>query len=119
MTTQSKTASMTIGPLQIGIIITALITAVCHLILISSLTQSPPDPMFILNGLGYLALLIVYFLPLPIARQYHGLIRWVFIAFTAITILGWVVIGLRIPLGYLTKLDELVLIVLLWLDKPR
>jgi hypothetical protein len=97
--------------LQIGIILLALATALIHLSL------SFPDPVFILNGLGYLALTVAYFLPQ--LKAYHATVRWVFIGFAAVTIIAWVAIGMRTPLGYITKLIELVLIALLWMDKPQ
>jgi hypothetical protein len=109
---------------QIGIVITAVITALIHLIALNifmiQITGSI-DILFTLNGLGFLVLLAAYFLPNPILQKYHAFIRWAFIAFTVITILAWVVMGDKsLPagaLGYLTKLDELILIILLFLDR--
>ena len=102
------------GALQIGIIILALATAVIHFSLLF------PDTLFILNGLGYLTLLAVYFLPIDFLRERHNLVRWLFIAFTGVTILGWIVIGDTSwpdgALGYVTKLIEVGLIVLLFVD---
>ena len=73
--------------------------------------------MFLLNGIGYLVLLAAYYLPLPVARNYPGLVRWAFIAFTAVTIIGWVAIGARNSIAYIDKLVEAALIVLLLTDK--
>jgi hypothetical protein len=104
-----------LGALQIGIIVLTLITAIIHFTLLF------PDPVFILNGLGYLALLAAYFLPLPVAKDNRGLVRWIFMGFVAVTILAWVAIGDKSwpdgALGYITKLVELVLIALLWNDR--
>jgi len=103
------------GPKQIAIVILTLATAFIHFSLLF------PDTLFILNGLGYLVLLGAYFLPLPFIKDYHGLVRWVFIGYILVTILAWVVIGDKsLPagmLGYVTKLIEIVLVVLLWTDK--
>jgi len=96
------------GGLQIGILLLAVATSLIHL------TLSFPDPVFILNGLGYLALAAAFFLPQ--LKAYHATVRWVFIGFAAVTIIAWVAIGMRTPLGYLTKVIELVLIALLWMD---
>jgi len=96
------------GGLQIGIILLAAATALIHL------TLSFPDPIFILNGLGYLTLTAAFFLPQ--LKTYHATVRWVFIGFTAVTIIAWVAIGMRTPLGYVAKLIELALIALLWMD---
>jgi hypothetical protein len=100
------------GPLQIGIILLTAATAIIHLSL------GLPDPaqfwMFILNGLGYLTLLVAFFLP-PL-KQLHSLVRWVLILFAAVTIVAWVLIGQKYWLGYTTKLIEVVLIVFLFMD---
>lgn len=102
------------GALQIGIIILTLATALIHISLLF------PDVLFILNGLGYLTLLAAYFLPIKFLRDRHNLVRWLFIAFIGATILGWIAIGDKSwpagALGYATKLIEIVLIVLLFVD---
>jgi hypothetical protein len=104
-----------LGAKQIGIVILTLATAFIHFSLLF------PDLMFILNGLGYLALLAAYFLPLPVARDNHGLLRWVFMAFAAVTILAWLVMGDKSwpagALGYTTKVIEVILLALLWTDR--
>jgi hypothetical protein len=100
---------------QTGIILATLATALIHISLLF------PDVLFILNGLGYLALLGAYFMPVDLARRYHNLIRWAYIGFASVTILAWIAIGDKSwPegwLGYLTKLIEVVLIVLLLVDR--
>lgn len=101
------------GPIQIGIIILTLVTALIHLTLLF------PNTMFILNGLGYLALLGALFLPIPQLAGQRNLVRWVFIAYTAITIIAWLAIGSRGTLAYVTKAIEVVLIVLLYLDSQQ
>ena len=99
-----------IGAVQVGMIVLTLITAVIHF------TRNFPDPMFMLNGLGYLALLAALFFPNAQLAHYRSKIRWAFIAFTIITILAWVAIGERILIGYFAKLVEVVLIGLLFID---
>lgn len=74
---------------------------------------------FTLNGLGYLALVAALFLPLPILRQYRPAVRMVFLVFTLITIILWVLIGSRILIGYVDKLMEVALVILLWIDRSR
>lgn len=107
--------SSRMSAVQIGIILTTVTAALIHFSLLF------PDVLFILNGLGYLTLLAAYFLPIDLARKYHNLIRWLFIAFTLVTILAWIVMGDKSwpagSLGYLTKIIEVVLIVLLLIDK--
>jgi len=109
-----------IGLQQISIIILTIVTAVIHLTLASrALTQSNDTTTFImfgLNGLGYFTLLAAYFLPLPLAKDNRGLVRWSFIIFAAVTIVGWVFIGARNTVAYVDKVIEVLLIVLLWMD---
>ena len=97
--------------IQIGIIITTLITAGVHASLLF------PDTLFLLNAASYLILLVAYFL--PVLGRYHNLVRWAFILYTILTIILWVIMGSRIPLAYVTKVDEIVLIILLFLDRNR
>jgi hypothetical protein len=107
----------------IGIISLTLITAIIHLVILN-VRMGRIDPPFILNGLGYLALLAALYLPLPIAKDNRRLVRWLFIGFTIVTILAWFFIsflpsiqnGYNDGIGYFTKLDELALIVLLWIE---
>jgi hypothetical protein len=108
-----ETSSSRFGLLQVLIVLLALATAVIHLSL------NFPDVMFILNGLGYIALVAALFLPLPFFIQRRGLIRNVLIGYTALTIILWVVMGARTPIGYIDKAIEVVLIVLLFLDKKK
>lgn len=99
-----------IGAVQIGIIVLTIAIALIHF------TRNFPDPMFMLNGLGYLTLLGGLLLPLPQLARYRSAIRWAFIAFTVVTILAWVAIGERILIGYIAKLIEVGLIGLLFVD---
>ena len=105
------------GPVQIGIIVLALATALIHFAL--NVMMGKLDVLFTLNGLGYLALLAALFLPIPILSRYRSLIRWVFIVYTLITIGAWVAMGARDVLGYTTKLIEVALVILLLLDRSR
>jgi hypothetical protein len=108
-----QVAESRFGIKQGAILVLGLGTAIIHLQLLF------PDAMFILNGLGYLTLLAAYFLPLPWVRDNRSVVRWAFMAFTAVTILAWVFIGARSPLGYLTKVIEVVLVALLFMDQPE
>ena len=102
------------GPMQWAIIGLTVATAFIHISL------AFPDTLFILNGLGYLALLGALYLPLAGLRPYRDLARWALIAYTALTVALWVFLpGARGPLAYLTKVIELALIALLWLEGER
>ncbi len=103
-----------LNAVRIGILILTLATALIHFSLLF------PDFLFILNGLGYLALLAAYFLPIDLARNNHNLVRWLFLLYIVATIIAWVAIGDKSwpggALGYLTKLIEVFLIALLVVD---
>jgi len=82
------------GYVRYGIIITTLITALLHLAAAFDKLLFPesPDPLFILNGLGFLGLLGAYILPIPFFQQRHNLIRKVLIGFALLTIAAWIFI---------------------------
>ncbi len=112
------TKSIMLTPRRILIIVLTLITAFVHLYL--SLSSTPLDPIFLLNCLGYLALLAAFFLPLPVIKNYHSLVRWAFMAFAVATIIAYFVVNGFVNIYWFalpTKLIEVVLIVLLWLEK--
>ena len=103
----------TLGPVQIGILLLALATAGIHIFL-----AIPANlVMFYLNGIGYIVLALALFLPQ--FKNYRGQIRWVLIAFTLVTIIGWVAVGERSTIAYIDKIIEVALLVLLWLDRGR
>jgi hypothetical protein len=119
-----QTNQVKFGPLQIGIVLLTLVTAAVHLILLNIMMvniKGSIDLLFTLNGLGYLALLVAYFIPVPVAKNNHNLVRWVYMGFTILTILAWVAMGTKsgpgASLGYFTKIVEVALVVLLWLDR--
>jgi uncharacterized membrane protein YeiH len=117
-----ETNQVKFGPLQIGIVLLTLATAFIHGVVLNIL-MGTIDPLFTLNGLGFLGFLAALYLPIPIARDNRNLVRWAFIAFTAVSILAWVIIGDKsLPegaLGYVTKLIEAALLVLLWIEGRR
>src|SRR5215213_4782350 len=99
--------------LRIGIAVLTLATALIHLQL------NFPDPVFILNGLGYLALLAALYLPVPQLARYQNALRLALIGYTALTIFLWILLGARTPIGYIDKIIEVALISLLLLDARR
>jgi len=74
----------------ISILMLTLITAGAHLYL-----ASQPDEKlrfwFLLNGLGYLALLFAYILPQ--LRRFHHVIRWLLLGYVVLTIALWFFLG--------------------------
>ncbi|HSO26632.1 MAG TPA: hypothetical protein VLS48_01080 [Anaerolineales bacterium] len=113
MNTLKTTDTARLGPVQYGIIFLTLATAIIHIVL------AIPNNlvMFYLNGLGYIVLLIALFIPQT--RAYRRWIRWALIVFTAVTIIGWVLVGARNGIAYLDKLIEVALIALLVVDRGR
>jgi len=102
-----------------GIILCALATAFLHLSLF-------PDIVFTLNGLGYIGLLGAYLLPIAFFQEKHNLVWWALAGYTALTIVLWLAIGEKdfnaspsAPIGYYAKAAEVLLLVLLWTDKPK
>lgn len=103
------------GTSQLLIIALTLATAVIHLFL--------PGTLFLLNGLGYLGLLALYFIQfsfLPIKREW---VRFALMGYAALTIIMYVVMQISSggefvsPLGVITKLIEIALIFFLWRDR--
>ena len=78
-----------------------------------------PDPVFILNAIGYLALLAALYLPVPRLVPYRRAERWALIGYATLTILAWVAIGERTLLGYSTTAGEVALVVLLLIEGRR
>ena len=99
--------------IRIGVAVLTLMVAVVHLSLLF------PDPVFILNGLGYLTLLAALYLPITRLVPYRRAVRWTLIGYAALTILAWVAIGERTLLGYSTTAGEVALIVLLQIEGRR
>ena len=110
MTAPSRPANFA---LQIGIVLFTLGAALIHFSL------NFPDPAFILNGLGYLALLAGLSLPLPQLARRRNAVRWTLIGYAALTILLWILFGERTPVGYTAKAFEVALILLLLVDASR
>ena len=100
-----------------GIIVLTLITGVIHLAL--GIFQS--DTLFLLNGVGYLVLLYLTFWAPAFLSGQASLIRWAFIAFTLVTIIAyfgaWGLEGFSQPVGLLTKIVEVLLLIGLWRSK--
>ncbi len=133
-----------LGPLQIAIILLAVVTGLVHLyrgLMMSFLAGAPPrhfagpppghfaapsplmmlvftalPVLFYLNFLGYIVLATALYLP-PL-RRYQRVIRWILIAYTALTILAWFLITNAQPntLAYFDKPIEVALIILLLIE---
>jgi hypothetical protein len=113
---------MTLTGKHYGILLSGLATAFLHLSLFSQMGLDP----IVLNGLGYLALLGAYFLPIPIFQERRNLVWWTLLGYTVLTFVLWILLGDKnfVPgtssaIGYYAKAAELFLIGFLLSDRPR
>ena len=102
------------------IILLTLITAGIHFYFYST-GSGLLFTMFLLNGLGYLALLAILYLPLGLPDSIQRLVRPVFIGYTVLTIALYIIISWRsnywsVPLAPIAKIDEAILIWQLWVE---
>ncbi|MBI2759235.1 MAG: hypothetical protein HYX49_11225 [Chloroflexi bacterium] len=119
-----------------AIILLVLATAFLHLAAAFDKVLFPegPDPLFALNGLGYLGLLGAYFLPINIFQERHKLVWRVLFIYIIVTILAWLMIWVgfnvirdgrpffSLPESYYgipAKIIEIILLALLSSDKPQ
>ena len=111
-----KASSARLSGIDYGIIALTVVTAAIHF------SRAIADPeirvLFILNGLGYLALLSAIYLPIPWFVGRRKLARWLLIGYAALTIVLWgiwvAMSGEATALGIVDKLIEIALIGLLW-----
>ena len=105
--------SATDTAIRSGVILLTFFAATVHISLLF------PDPVFILNGLGYLTLLVALYLPISRLMSHRRVVRWALIGYATLTILLWVVIGERTLLGYTTTAGEVALVGLVVLEGKR
>ncbi|MGI8648935.1 MAG: hypothetical protein ACR2KW_00940 [Rubrobacter sp.] len=98
---------------KLGIIILTIATALIHFRL--AFFFPTPDSLFLLNGIGYLGLLGLLYLPLDSLRRFRQITRLVLLAYTVLTLALWFVItgGQGNALAYADKVIEVALVVLL------
>lgn len=102
------------------IVTLSLITAVIHFYFFSTEPQGGLlFTMFLLNGLGYLGLLALLYLPLRLPSSLHRLVRPIFIGYTLLTIVLYIIISWQYslwsaPWAPVSKVVEVILIWQLW-----
>jgi hypothetical protein len=105
--------------LRILIILTGLVTALIHLFLGATSLGDSLGPPFIINGLVYLALIYAVAGAPGFLQGRERLVHYLLIGFAALTILLYFVFngaeGLSSPLGMVSKIDEVLLIIFTWL----
>jgi hypothetical protein len=74
--------------------------------------------LFLANAIGYTVLAAALVAPGPLANI-RSLVRVAMIAFTAMTIGGWLLFGAQFPLAYVDKAIEVALIVVVAIDLFR
>lgn len=101
--------------LRVAIVVLTLITAGIHLFLGIRFS----DILFLLNAIGYAVLLVALLRPFSFLSGQENLVHYAFMAFAAVTIIAWLVMNgdFSDPLGVGTKIDEILLIVALWLHR--
>jgi hypothetical protein len=118
---------------QYGIVLLVVFTALLHLAAAFDKVLFPdsPDPLFILNGLGFLGLLGAYFLPIKFFQDRHKLVWQVLFGYVILTIIAWLVIWVGFSVirdgvpffshdsiyGVPAKIAEVALLGLLWSEK--
>jgi hypothetical protein len=108
LTTHQKRGPQVLAPvLRAAIVGLTLATAAIH--------ASLGGTMFLLNAIGYTAFALAIVLPGPFGRT-RWLVRYGLIAFTAVTIGGWLAFGARFDLAYLDKAIEVALIGLVLIE---
>lgn len=115
---------MKLAPRHYGIILFTLATALLHISLFTEL-ENKLDPI-VLNGFGYLALLAAYFLPIPFFQERHRLVWYALVGYTLLTFTLWLILGNKqfvfgtySAVGYYARAAEILLLICLWLDRPR
>lgn len=101
--------------LRVAIVILTLATASIHV-----LRSQTAGVLFMLNGVGYIVLLISLMAKLPFLVGHQRPVHYVYLGYTAVTILAWVAFGQKSlsdplgPIGYTTKAIEVLLMAALW-----
>ena len=107
------------------ILIFGLFTAIVHLVVLNIVVfqeKGAIDPLFTPNGIGYLVLLVAVLRPPSFLVGRETLVHVAFIAFVALTIIAFFIfgetgLGGEPPdvVGWITKIDEILLIIVLFL----
>lgn len=103
--------------LRYSILVLGFITGIIHAVL---LNLQGLDWLMLLNGLGFLVLTGAIFSEPRFLAEWRKRIIYLLIAYTLVTILGFFVLNASYgPLGIIIKIDEVLLIVALWLYKDK
>jgi hypothetical protein len=99
-----------------GITLLTVATAAIHFYVGASFGST----LFVLNGVGYLALLAAFLLPLPQLARFREAVRWTLVGYAGLTIvLYFVLVPAFRPIGLVDKAIEAALVALLLIDARR
>ena len=94
-------------------------TAIVHLVVLNLIVfqeKGSIDPLFTLNGIGYLVLLAAFLGKIPQLVKKQKLVHYLFMGFALLTILAFFRFGdMGDIVGWITKIDESLLVVALWM----
>jgi hypothetical protein len=116
---------MSRSSLRIAIIVLTLITAAVHLYLNFNQGSFNFQPVFTLNALGYLALMVLFFkwVSVPFLAGREKLLWYAYMGFTALTIVAYFAVNggasFSNPIGLFDKVVEVLLLGALWLHKEN
>ena len=104
--------------LRYTILVLGLITGVIHAVILNLIQI---DWLMLLNGLGFFTLTAVVFFDPPFLAGFRKWIFYAFMAYALVTIVGFFVLTSRPygPLAITATIDEVLLIVALWLYKNK
>ena len=112
-----------IGPVQIGVILLALATGAVHLYLFlieGFLGDSSMLPfyqvLFVGNFFGYATLAAALYLPIPLLARLRPVVRVLLIGMSTAAIISYFYVNVIDALGNVTKIIELLLIVLVTVE---
>ena len=111
--------------LRNAIVVLTLATAAIHLYLNFNTGAFVPQPAFIANAIGYVALLAVFFkwVNLPFLNGREKPLWYVYLGYTALTIVAYFAVNgaksFSNPVGLADKAIEVLLIAALWLHKEN
>jgi hypothetical protein len=111
--------------LRNAIVVLTLATAAIHLYLNFNTGAFVPQPAFIANAIGYVALLAAFFkwVNLPFLNGREKSLWYVYLGYTALTIVAYFAVNgaesFTYTLGIVTKIIEVLLIAALWLHKEN
>jgi hypothetical protein len=103
--------------LRYGILVFGLITGVIHAVI---LNLGGLDWLMLLNGLGYFVLTWAVVANPGFLSGQRKLLHYAFMLYTLVTFVGFFVLNDEYgPLGIIAKVDEVLLLIFLWLHREQ